>query len=780
MKNQNKITEGNAFALNIRQAVWRTLGGVIQPLLASELVDVHLYVGSGTSKSTATEYNVTADGDTISAVMPATLKRGVYRTWLTALYQGREVASACECAFEIVAFDEHGIYAPERIDGQPCVYLQGASMTDPEIEQYKARLLELQQQREQEVQALEAERKRVAEVAAQMEDVATEKTQQLMVKQITTIAESTDISGLQNIKAAIELKGGQDLYSNPELPKLTELARNVGTIPQEFLKYTPEGVRYDDPVEWHAFNQDVAYAVDAARALQNRIDAEGGIQSILYPDVKYKGFILVDVNLYCLQYDTGGNYYYMQFDNSYADAYMVSYNGNAYSLVEWEVTDTVKKIIKIELDKMLGNEHFYLMLLYEDDAYTCTFPQIDYTKMSNLGDVVIGGHPSSVTMNPRNNIIRNCVIQLNVTERTDFYINQAANFIYLRNKRGSVRAEGQFIYLEQYEEAEIKDNMVLGNYNHGLFMPRLQRIISLKYSTEYGPIRQSFGVSEIEGLDYSNRNAVEVSFPNLRIIDIKFPEKPNNFQVNIAGERIIKISYPELVEVKNSNSYLSLLENNRLVEEFELPKLEIANKVQGFIIADGCINLKRFSAPNLVYAYPYRSSGNSFKIKNCPNLEEIYVPKLRYFAAYDGTLASDSSVKLRKITVGNIRNYQYNNGLSGDLSRNSLKNFVDLIQIRYAETVDENQFLYAWRPTNALNEGISTLVEEGEEFANNREKFLWNFRNYIIAMLYNHMPDGVSDGQTRSITLHTSVVNVLTDEDKAAITAKGWNLLVTT
>ena len=134
---KNKITEGNAFALNIRQAVWRTLGGVIQPLLASELVDVHLYVGSGTSKSTATEYNVTADGDTISAVVPATLKRGVYRTWMTALYQGREVASACECAFEIVAFDEHGIYAPERIDGQPCVYLQGADMTDDDLERLK-------------------------------------------------------------------------------------------------------------------------------------------------------------------------------------------------------------------------------------------------------------------------------------------------------------------------------------------------------------------------------------------------------------------------------------------------------------------------------------------------------------------------------------------------------------------------------------------------------------------------------------------------------------------
>ena len=211
---KNKITEGNSFALNIRQAVWRTLGGVIQPLLASDLVDVHLYVGSGTSKSTATEYNVTADGDTISAVMPATLKRGVYRTWMTALYQGREVASACECAFEIVAFDEHGIYAPERIDGQPCVYLQGASMTDPEIEQYKARLLELQQQKEQEVQALEAERQKLSDVIASLESgFATDEQMQVAIAALKAVLDSeaenakkTDIGNLATHSDAEEIK----------------------------------------------------------------------------------------------------------------------------------------------------------------------------------------------------------------------------------------------------------------------------------------------------------------------------------------------------------------------------------------------------------------------------------------------------------------------------------------------------------------------------------------------------------------------------------------------
>ena len=192
---KNKITEGNAFALNIRQAVWRTLGGVTQPLLASELVDVHLYVGSGTSKSTATEYNVTADGYTISAVMPATLKRGVYRTWITALYQGREVASACECAFEIVAFDEHCIYAPERIDGQPCVYLQGASMTDPEIEQYKARLIALINERNAELELLKQQRKQLLDIAMQLEDVASENTQTEIVSKLDELIESVGSIG---------------------------------------------------------------------------------------------------------------------------------------------------------------------------------------------------------------------------------------------------------------------------------------------------------------------------------------------------------------------------------------------------------------------------------------------------------------------------------------------------------------------------------------------------------------------------------------------------------
>ena len=747
---KNKITEGNSFALNIRQAVWRTLGGVIQPLLASELVDVHLYVGSGTSKSTATEYNVTADGDTISAVMPATLKRGVYRTWMTALYQGREVASACECAFEIVAFDEHGIYAPERIDGQPCVYLQGASMTDPEIEQYKARLLELQQQREQEVQALEAERKRVAEVAAQMEDVATEKTQQLMVKQITTIAESTDISGLQNIKAAINLKGGQDLYSNPELPKLTELARNVGTIPQEFLKYTPEGVRYDDPVEWHAFNQDVAYAVEAARAMQNRIYAEGGIQSILHPDVKYKGFILFEYTTAQLDYDNIKNSYYIQLSYDFADAYMLAYEAPDRCLIERGVYDASKIYLDINLEGVANYGHFYVFYLYKEDEYTASINVLSSNRY--FFNVVIGGHPSSVSLSG-NIEIKGAFIQLNITEKTDYVFgsNVYLNMIYTRNKRGGMGMSRMYrVYLEQYEES---DRNIINGDCYYLYAPNYKRC------SGSGNIKPS-NITNLElGIEdggFIESNVLRISLPNMKSCTGKF------FLFKLYA--LVNIDAPNLEEmiVNQYSMEGGILAHNRTMKRFYLPKFKKIEANTHHFMFYGNMALEEIYLPNFL---TFNATNKSQIATKCAKLERVIMPKLsRYWVTRDAAFESCESIN--KIVVGNVES----NVIWGCIGAN------DLIHFEFAETLEYSINMSKWMPSNALNDTISTLVEDGEEFANNREKFLWNFRNYIIAMLYDY--SGTSE--TRSITLHTSVVNVLTEEDKTAITSKGWNILVTT
>ena len=754
MKNQNKITEGNAFALNIRQAVWRTLGGVIQPLLASELVDVHLYVGSGTSKSTATEYNVTADGDTISAVMPATLKRGVYRTWMTALYQGREVASACECAFEIVAFDEHGIYAPERIDGQPCVYLQGASMTDPEIEQYKARLLELQQQREQEVQALEAERKRVAEVAAQMEDVATEKTQQLMVKQITTIAESTDISGLMNIKAAIELKGGQDVYSNPELPKLTELARNVGTIPQEFMSLEPEGVRYDDPVEWHAFREEVARAVSAARALQDRIYAEGGIPSIQNANVRYKGFILIDITK-LLTWDTDKQKDYINLSFLKADAFLIGCNSSEKTLIEKSDFDEVKYYINIA--SFRDNQDIFIAYLYKDDNFSA---KLDFSRKF-ISTIVIGGHSSRIEI--QNASIGN-MYQLNVTDNTYIRIwdgDVKVNYLYTRRKSGYAQTYTRYVFEEQLEYLS---DFITYQDCISMYAPNLYSMSKI----DNGVVTASYNITGPNHL-YAPNMVYGGPLSGSLFIDLPI----RYVYAGVIGySSTSSISLPNLEEMIGGYTDIyeatSISNSNRL-NYLNAPNLRKLTFPGYGALLRSCMLLERLELPSLAY---FQTKWQLLIAEKCDILTEIILPRLQYCVClgHGGRENLKACPKMKKLVVGNVNS----NEIWGCIGAN------DFIHFEFAETLDYTIRMENWLPTNALNDSISTLVDEGEEFSNNREKFLWNFRNYIIAMLYDHMPDGVSDGETRSITLHTSVVNVLTEEDKAAITSKGWNLLVTT
>ena len=100
---KNKITEGNAFSLCINQAVWAEIGGEETPIPANELEDVHLYIGRGSYKAQATEYQVMASGDTLVAYIDHTLKVGMYSTWITAYCNGRRVASNCKEAFEIVS-----------------------------------------------------------------------------------------------------------------------------------------------------------------------------------------------------------------------------------------------------------------------------------------------------------------------------------------------------------------------------------------------------------------------------------------------------------------------------------------------------------------------------------------------------------------------------------------------------------------------------------------------------------------------------------------------------
>ena len=765
----NKITEGNAFALNIRQAVWRTLGGVIQPLQASELVDVHLYVGSGSSKSTATEYPVTADGDTISAVMPATLKRGVYRTWLTALYQGREVASACECAFEIVPFDERkGVFAPERIDGEPCVYLQGVSMSDAELEAQKTYYRALIKKKEDEIALLAKEREKLTNVAMQLDGVdesldgisetldgvAKEDTQQEIKKVLDLVKSEISVEDKLNIRAAIEFKGGKSVYNNPENPSLLELANNVGTIPQKFLTLEPEGVRYDDPIEWHVFNKDVADAVDAARALQNKIDAEGGIQSILHSDVKYKGFILFEYTTAQLDYDSVKNSYYIQLSYDFANAYLIAYEAPDRCLIERNADDASKIYLDINLDGVANYGHFYIFYLYKEDEYTAN---IDRIRSDNyFFNIVVGGHPASVTIKNLGQI-KGSFVQLNITEKTDFVMNDLQNICYLRNKTGKVEIYNTFrLYLEQYEVAK---NSMLINQCFYLYAPKLIKCeerddannsIKLSYvaNCEIGIEQGSFYTGNVLRLSLPNLTKSVGQFFIKQIYMLSYLDAPN---------------YEEYIGIGGGDYGNNLFSYNRALKRLYLPKLRRIESNGYQIICYEDLALEEIDFPMFEEFTSYWHNHIAYK---CPNLERVLMPMLHTyrFQREGGKQTFQQCPKLKKLVIGNV-NTDMTWGCIGA---------TDFIHFEFAETLSYSINLLEWQPANAINNTISTLVEDGEEFASNREKFLWNFRNYIIAMLYDYS----GTGETRTLTLHNMVANVLTDEDKLAITNKGWILSI--
>lgn len=574
MNTINKITEGNAFALNIRQAVWRTLGGVIQPLQASELVDVHLYVGSGSSKSTATEYNVTADGDSISAVMPATLKRGVYRTWLTALYQGREVASACECAFEIVAFDEHGIYAPERIDGQPCVYLQGISMSDAELEAQKTYYRALIKQKEDEIALLAKEREKLTNVAMQLDGVdesldgisetldgvAKEDTQLEIKKALDLVKAEISVEDKLNIRNAIELKGGQSVYKNPENPALLELAKNVGTIPQKFMTLEPEGVRYDDPIEWSAFNADVAYAVSTAKAFQNRIDAEDGIPSVSNPENRYKGFVLFRIYPRYFSFDNNYNTYKFELLKKVCDAYMIQY-ANYTELIEFEPGEN-SRMYYFDLNNLAESDYVFMYMLFYKDDYTLSFD-----KNFNSGDVVVGGHPILISMT-NGYSMNNCLVQLNYSN-TDFSITKAnVQYAYLRTE-GAINISAMFLYVDANckKLTSNRNRMLQNNRAQEIYIQGVTKLEDFNIGSENKLNRVDFSAIEEIKTSTIGPGCAVVGFSNLKKIECPF-YSDLKFNGNIG----IDLSNLEIViSTKEANSRLF---SNLSQEEITLPKLK--------------------------------------------------------------------------------------------------------------------------------------------------------------------------------------------------------------
>ena len=189
------------------------------------------------------------------------------------------------------------------------------------------------------------------------------------------------------------------------------------------------------------------------------------------------------------------------------------------------------------------------------------------------------------------------------------------------------------------------------------------------------------------------------------------------------------------------------------IHDSNLVSVSTSNNGGGYIV---CTSLRIFDATNLE-----RANINQF-LRNIYSLREVNFPKLKLLSqAY----FCNGCSALRKVNILKLET---------NTSSYTLGGCSDLIDIIYgAGALTNTAFLSDWSPTNALRNNISTLVEEGESFANNLEKLLYNIREHIAA----NLPDRTGD--TALTITFSAAVKAAIQADTAtsnAFTNKNWTI----
>lgn len=176
-------------------------------------------------------------------------------------------------------------------------------------------------------------------------------------------------------------------------------------------------------------------------------------------------------------------------------------------------------------------------------------------------------------------------------------------------------------------------------------------------------------------------------------------------------------------------------------------------------------------------------SGN-FAFYNCTSLQSIDLPSLTTISgnATFQNCSSLQSVELQSLTTisGNYSFYRCISLQSVDLPslttiivNNPFNGCTKLIRITIKQGTDFSLNFQSWNPTEALLTTSTSLVDEGESFASNREKLLYNIRTYIAARLKD-MTGLTAPTFTFGADLKTAITEDA--ETLAAFTSKNFNI----
>lgn len=180
----------------------------------------------------------------------------------------------------------------------------------------------------------------------------------------------------------------------------------------------------------------------------------------------------------------------------------------------------------------------------------------------------------------------------------------------------------------------------------------------------------------------------------------------------------------DIKQISGSSSFYSCTS----LQSVKLPSL---TKISGNSVFSGCSSLKSVDLPSMT------DISGSFLFLNCTSLQSVNFPSIK------------------------------------TINGQTFKNCNNLIDIRIKQDTDFSLNFSTWNPTEALLTTSTSLVDEGETFASNREKLLYNIRTYIAARLKD-MTGLTAPTFSFGADLKTAITEDA--ETLAAFTSKNFNI----
>lgn len=234
--------------------------------------------------------------------------------------------------------------------------------------------------------------------------------------------------------------------------------------------------------------------------------------------------------------------------------------------------------------------------------------------------------------------------------------------------------------------------------------------------------------------------------------------------VSVSGSKILiegatQINMPELQSV----TYSSIVKSPTL-RYIYLPKLMsvvMGNSSQSLAPCFSGSAIEQLILPELI------SLSTAFSgFISAPNMFRIYMPKYSSSLADSTWKVFPNCTSVEEFVIGH------------PTSMNVLSSMTKLIHLELAGDgvlLDNSLSLGSWEPTEALKIDSSSLVKEGETFANNLEKLLYNIKHYIA--------DRVADRtgkSTLTMSFHARVKAVIdaqvSQEIVNAFISKNWTI----